>query len=171
MKIIYKIVLMFVIGLVPIILLAQSNLLDDLMKKYANKPGFYFLDMQTNMFNSGKDENSTLSSEQTISIKILTFDEGASSQFKTLDIYEQFNSGIDVKSYKGLVEVKSSGNKVDMMIRKEGNILSDVIIIIRESNKVTFFSATGSFNLKDLLKLSAIKNCQGLEILEKLCED
>jgi hypothetical protein len=171
MKILNKIVLIVISGLFPVIISAQTNPLDGLIKKYADQPGFYFLDMKTNLFNSGNEVNATPSTGKIMSVKILAYEEGASAQYKALDIYDQFNSSIDAGTYKGLVEIKSSGDKVDMMVKKEGDKLSEVIIIIREKNEATFIAASGSFDLKDIAKFSGMKNCRGLETLEKLCKD
>lgn len=73
--------------------------------------------------------------------------------------------------YKGLVEVKSSGENINMMVKKEGDQLSEIVIIVQEKDETTFMVATGNFDLKDIAKLSELKNCKGLQTLEKLCED
>ena len=171
MKIFNKIVLIVISGLFSVVLSAQSNPLDGLIAKYADMPGFYFLDMKTNMLSSAGEENVTPAERKLISIKILSFEESSSTQFKAADIYDQFNSTIDINTYKGLVEVKSSGDKVDMMVKKDGDKLSEVIITIRENNETTFIAATGSFDLKDIAKFSDMKHCHGIETIEKLCED
>jgi hypothetical protein len=171
MKIINKIILIIIGGLFPIMLFAQSNPLDGLIKKYADQPGFYFLDMKTNLFTSNKEGNASPEANNLISIKILSFEEGSSAQYKAADIYEKFNSSIDFKTYKGLVQVKSSGDKVDMMVKKDGDKLSEIIIVIQESKETTILAASGSFDLKDVAKFSEMKNCRGLETLEKLCEE
>ncbi len=57
MKIRNLIALIIFTGIVPAMLMAQTNPLDGLMKQYADQPGFYFLEMKTNMFNPGNEEN------------------------------------------------------------------------------------------------------------------
>jgi hypothetical protein len=163
--------MIFVAGLFPALISAQSNALDGLLSKYANQLGFYFLELKTNMFSSEQDSDVSASPGKLISVKILSYTEGSSNQSKAADVYEQLRSGIDVNTYKGLIEVKSSGDKIDMMVKKDGEKLSEIIIIVRKSTETTFIAASGSFDLKDIARFSEMKNCRGLETLEKLCED
>ena len=171
MKSIYKIIPIIICAILPVFLSAQSNPLDGLIKKYSDQPGFYFLDLKTNILSSQRDDSTTVYPGKLISIKLLTFKEGAGSQNKASVIYDQFYSIIDANAYKGLVEVKSNGDKVDMMVKKDGDKLSEIVIIIKENDETTFIAASGSFDLKDLARFSEIKNCRGLETLGKLCEE
>jgi len=158
--------------LIPFQMFAQVNPLDDLMKQYTGQSGFYFMEMKTNMFGLANNDPGSTGTIQPISINVLSFREEENSAVKAGDIYNQFKSGIDMESYKGLAELKSSGDKVEMMIKKKGQgKISDIIIIINEKDEATILSASGSFNLKDLSRLNEIKNCHGLEILQQLCEE
>jgi len=105
MKIINRIILVIIGGLFQIILQAQSNPLDGMIKKYADQPGFYFLEMKTNIFSSFTNDNTAPSANKIITVKMLTYKQDSSSKYKSSEIYEQFNSNIDLGSYKGLVEV------------------------------------------------------------------
>jgi hypothetical protein len=148
------------------------NPLDGLMKQYTGQTGFYFMEMKTHMFGLANDDAGSNSTGQSISINVLSFREEENSAVKAGDIYNQFKSGIDVDSYKGLAELKSSGDKVEMMIRKKGQgEISDIIIIINEKDEAIILSATGTFNLNDISRLSKMKNCHGLEILNQLCQE
>jgi len=158
-------------GIIPAMLTAQSNPLDGLMKRYAEQPGFYFLEMKTNMFNLGNEENVSAEPGKSISMKLLSYRAGSSSGFSPIDIYNQFTSGIDIQSYIGLVEVKNSGEKVEMMVKKEGSKINEIIILIQEKDEATIISASGSFDMKDISKLSEMKNCHAFETLNKLCEE
>jgi len=158
-------------GIIPAMLMAQSNPLDGLMKQYAEQPGFYFLEMKTNMFNPGNEENVSVEPGKSISMKLLSYRAGSSSGFSPIDIYNQFTSGIDIQAYIGLVEVKNSGEKVEMMVKKEGSKISEIIVMIQEKDEATIISASGSFDMKDISKLSEMKNCHALETLKKLCEE
>lgn len=171
MKITYKILLILIAGLFPALLSAQENTLDGLLSKYGDQPGFYFLELKTNMFSSEQETDVSPMQGKLITIKVLSYTEGSSNQSKAEEVYEHLMSGINVDSYKGLIEVKSSGDKIDMMVKKDGEKLSEIIIIVRESTETTIVAASGSFDLKDIARFSEMKNCRGLETLEKLCED
>ena len=163
--------LAFIIA-IPGILLAQVNPLDSYIDKYEGAPGFYYMDMKTNMLDfKDKDEESTKSSTNIINFKIVSFEKNENSKFDPTMIYKDFNKTLNKDVYKGLVEVKSSGENVNMVVRKEGDQLSEIIIIVQEEDETTLMVATGNFDLKDIAKLSELKNCKGLQTLEKLCED
>jgi hypothetical protein len=171
MKITYKIILLLITGLFPALLSAQSNALDGLLSKYADQPGFNFLELKTNMFSSEQEMDGSSSHEKLITVKILSYEEGSSNQSKANYIYEQLRSEINVNTYKGLIEVKSSGDKIDMMVKKDGDKLSEIIIIVRKSTETTVIAASGNLDMKDIAEFGEMKNCHGLETLEKLCED
>jgi hypothetical protein len=171
MKINYKIILIMIVGLFPVLLSAQANALDGLLNKYADQPGFYFLELKTNMFSSEQETSGSPTPGKLITVKILSYEEGSSNHSNATDVYEQLRSEINTNTYKGLIEVKSSGDKIDMMVKKDGDKLSEIIIIVRESTETTVIAASGSLDLKDIAKFSEMKNCHGLETLKKLCED
>lgn len=171
MKMKKLIVIVLFAGIIPVLLMAQSNPLDGLMKQYADQPGFYFMDLKTNMFNPGNDTSGIVEPGELISIKMLSYNPGATSGLSSSDIYNQFISGIDAKSYVGLVEVKNSGDKVEMMVKKEGGKINEIIVLIQEKDEATIISASGSFDIKDISKLSEMKNCHALQTLRKLCEE
>ncbi len=50
MKTSIGITLLAIIIAIPSILLAQTNPLDSYIEKYEGTPGFYYMDMKTNMF-------------------------------------------------------------------------------------------------------------------------
>jgi hypothetical protein len=171
MKIINKIILILIGGLLTFSASAQTNPLDEMIKIYADEPGFYFMEMKTNMLSSFSKDEASHSTGKIISIKMLSFKDEGSSQYNAEKIYEQFNSSVKSDAYRGLVTIKSSGDKLEMMVKKEGVQLSEIIVIVRENKEVTFIAASGSFDLKDIAKFSELKSCSGLETLQKLCEE
>ena len=167
-----KISFLAFILVIPGILLAQVNPLDCYIEKYEGDPGFYYMDLKTNMFNLNDEEKGTQSTQnKIIDFKIVSFEKNENSKFDPTKIYNDFNKTINKDVYKGLVEVKSSGENINMMVKKEGDQLSEIVIIVQEKDETTLMVATGNFDLKDIAKLSELKNCKGLQALEKLCED
>ena len=163
--------LAFIIA-IPGILLAQVNPLDNYIEKYEGSPGFYYMDLKTNMFNFEDEENETPTNQTNIiDFKIVSFEKNENSKFDPNKIYNDFNKTLKKDVYKGLVDIKSSGENVNMVVRKEGDQIKEIVIIVQEKEETTLMVATGNFDLKDITKLSELKNCKGLQTLEKLCED
>ncbi len=157
---------------IPGLLLAQVNPLDSFIDKYEGAPGFYYLDLKTNMFNLNDEEKGLHTTQnKIIDFKIVSFEKRENSKFDPTKIYNDFNKTLKKDMYKGLVEVKSSGENINMMVKKEGDQLTEIVIIVQEKDETTLMVATGNFDLKDIAKLRDMKNCKGLQALEKLCED
>lgn len=172
MKNIEKISLLVLLIAIPAILFAQTNPLDSYISQYEGTQGFYYMDMKTNMFGFDDEELGTQkSSTNVIDFKIVSFEKGENSKFEPANMYDNFTKTLNDNVYKGLVNVKSSGENVEMLVKKEGNQIKELIVIVQENDETTFMVATGNFDLKDITKLKNLKNCKGLEALEKLCED
>ncbi len=166
-----KIFSLLILATAPAILFAQVNPLDSYFEKYSSETGFYYLDLKTNMFQSSDDKSTNTGKDKMVSLKILSFEEGDNTKYNASKIYNDFVNSIEKANYRGLIEVKSSDENVEMMVKKEGNIIKEFIITIKEDKETTLVSATGNFDLKDLAKFSDTKNCKGLEVLKKLCEE
>jgi len=165
-------ILAFIISL-PAILFAQSNPLDNYILQYEGTPGFYYMDMETNMFNFDDDneDGSQKTPDNIIDFKIISFEKNENATYDPAKIYSDFSKTLNKNVYKGLVEVKSSGENVNMLVKKQGEQIVEIIITVQEKDEITIMVATGNFDLKDIAKLSELKSCKGLQALEKLCED
>jgi len=166
-----KIAMLVFIITIPTILFAQVHPLDSYINQYDGTPGFYYMDMKTNMFNFNEDDGSPKTSDNMIDFKIVSFEQTKNATFNADKIYNNFSKSLNKDVYKGLVEVKSNGENVDMLVKKQGNQISEIVVIVREKDETTLMVATGNFDLKDIAKLSELKNCKGLQTLEKLCEN
>ena len=171
MKNIEKFSLLVLIIAIPAILSAQTNPLDSYISKYEGTPGFYYMDMKTNMFSFEEEDGSSKTESNIIDFKIVSFEKVEKAKFDPSNIYDDFAKTLNPDTYKGLVDVKSSGENVEMLVKKDGNQIAEIVIIVQEKDETTLLVATGNFDLKDIAKLKNLKNCKGLEALEKLCED
>jgi len=140
------------------------------MKKYAEKPGFYYLDLKTNMVFSQDLENSK-NEKKEVNIKMLVFEETQEINLQAADLYQSFIKRLDQSDYVGLMEVKNADENVEIMVKKEEGFVSEFIITLHEDHEATIIAATGNFDLKDLAKLKDFQNCKGLQVLGKICEE
>ncbi|HPE54947.1 MAG TPA: DUF4252 domain-containing protein [Bacteroidales bacterium] len=164
------IAILIILAAIPAMLAAQSNPLDQMIKKYSDKQGFYFLDLKTNLMSKLVDSTGQ-SNNKVINLKMITFNEDQNNSFKASNLYKQFFNGFDKSNYKGVIEVKSSGNNVEMLIRKEGDKLAEVIIVVQEETEITLIAASGNFDMSDLSKFEHMKSCHGMQIINQLCEE
>ena len=156
--------------IVPLGLFSQGNPLDSFIAEYSGKQGFYFLDLNTNMLSSiCKDEPGDNS--KVVHIKMISYDESQGNNLTASEIYDAFFNRFDKNKYIGLVSVKSSEEKVEIMVKKEDERVSEFIIAIREDKGMKLIAATGNFDLKDLAKLKSLHNCHGMKIIKQMCEE
>lgn len=162
---------LFVLAIVsPLFLFAQQTKVDKLFEKYSEKTGFYYLNLETNMF-SLIDEEDTGSDSQIVYLKMLTYKEGENTSKEASKIYGEFKKAFDNNGYKGLIDVNSSGEKVDMMVKKEDGKVSELVILLFDETETKLITATGNFDLKKLANLKHLEDCERLGTLKQLCED
>ncbi len=172
MKKTIKISILALIISLPAILFAQTNPLDSYISQYVGTPGFYYMDMKTNMLGFDENEKDSPKTESNIiDFKIVSFEKNEKAKFDPANIYDNFTKTLNADNYRGLVTVKSSGENVEILVKKERNQIVEIVIIAKDKDETTLMVATGNFDLKDITKLSNLKNCKGIEALEKLCED
>ncbi|MEZ5083722.1 MAG: DUF4252 domain-containing protein [Bacteroidales bacterium] len=148
---------------------AQANPLDNFIEQYSGEKGFQYLELKTNMIPG--DENNESAEERMIFLKMVLFNENGSTKYTATDIHSDFLKKFDKESYVGLVDIKSSGDQVELLVKKENQMVTEFVICICEEQETTLIAASGNFDLKNLAKLSKFKDCKGLHILEKLCEE
>jgi len=167
-----KLFIVLLVIAIPGFLAAQSNPLDSYINKYAGQDGFYYLNLETNMFNAFNVEDSKDSDfNHIINLRMLSYEEGKSTKYDASKIYQDFTAVISKDDYRGIMEVKSNGENVEMMVKKNGDMLSEVIIMVQEDDETTLIAASGNFDLKDLAKFGNMDKCKGLKVLSELCED
>ena len=142
---------------------AQSDQLNRMIHKYKSVEGFRYLDVNTNMISAETDK--------VVNLKLISFDAEKNTSFVSDNLRDEFYKGFNEKEFKGLVEVKSSGDNVEMMVKKEGDKVSHIIISVLGESETVFISVSGNMTMKDLGKFSDFENCHGLQVLEQLCEE
>lgn len=169
MKSIFSIIITLVVFL-PGVLLAQTNPLDGFLEKYSGEKGFYYLDLNTNMF-SKSCEDEAQDFEKKVNIKMLSYDETLGKGKQASDMYNVFINQFRNDDYIGLVEVRHSGENVEILVKKENKMVTEFILAMQEKESVTLVAATGNFDLKDLTKLKSLQNCKGMNILHQMCDE
>ncbi|MCF8368395.1 MAG: DUF4252 domain-containing protein [Bacteroidales bacterium] len=149
--------------------ITQNNPLDQFMTKYASDKNYKFLELKTNMIGHSKEDNTSVN--KVLRLKMITQKESGLKGNDAVNFYDEFFKTFNKKEYVGLVEVKSSGDNIEILVKNKDNFVSEFIIAINEESETTIIAASGNFDLKDLAKLSEFQNCKGLQVLDKLCEE
>jgi hypothetical protein len=81
--------------------------------------------------------------------------------------YEEAISLIDQTEYKMLMKVKDGDTNVRFLIKKEGNIVKELLLLVG-GDEFVLLSIVGNINLKKISKLAKHMDIQGLEHLNKV---
>lgn len=161
-----KLICLLSVLVVPAFLLAQSDPLDKLLNKYGDKPGFRYAEMETNMLACGSENSSG-----DLEVKFISYHQDSTSGYLVSEIYNVFSKKIKSQDYEPLAILKRNGNKAEMMINRQGPVISGIVVMMMAENHALFLSATGEFNLKEIVRLKDIIESKVPEIMNKFCRD
>ena len=90
-------------------------------------------------------------------IKILAIEDHKSE----INLYDEVLSDLNKSDYEELMTVKSEGEEVLLLAKKDGDILEELILLVggKDDNALVYIS--GKMNMKDLSKLSSSVNIKG----------
>ena len=158
---------------------------DNLFEKYGAKDGFTTVHVTKELFSLFADvaEESTDPETKELKevingleyIRVLMYDSNDSTEGKKgdpavlQDFKKQLND-VQLKNFTELMTVKESGETVKFMIRKEGKIIKELLLLINQKDEAGFISISGNINLKSIAKLSKSMNIKGMENLERIQE-
>lgn len=166
-----RIILISIIALIPALLSAQNSAVDKLFKKYGGQDGYTTISINGNLLKLAADLSDDEDAEVMKSItkiQILTQESGDGGNF-----YEEVMSELKRDSYEELMTVNSSDEDVIFLIRKNGDRISELLLVVGGSSDNAVIYIGGNLDMKDLAKLSKSINIDGdafghLEDLEKL---
>jgi len=168
-----KIILSMVLIACSFVLKAQNSAVDQLFAKYADKDGFTTVSISKAMFSlfasesESKDEfNKSVRGLE--SIRILTPDSAIQAQMKgKLNFYNEICKSLPIAQYEELMSVKEKDQVFKMLIRRNGNIITE-FLMIGGGNDNVLICIIGNIDLKSISKLSKSMNIDGMENIDKV---
>lgn len=156
-----KLITLLLIALFPMLAMAQNSAIDKVFKKYGDLDGFTVVTISKGLLkmaaNMDDDQNAQDFLGRINSIKVLASEDGN----KDINLYDEVLSNLDKSSYEELLTVKSKGEDVLMLVKKDGNIIEELIILVGGSKDNALVYISGKLNMKDLSKLSSSVNING----------
>jgi hypothetical protein len=150
---------------------AQSGPVEDMFNKYSEKPGFTVVSISSKMFSmfANKDQenkNADNVINKLKSIKILTVEDSLLN--KNLNFYTELSRKLDLSVYEELMVVKEGPNMTKFLIRQNGNIISELLVVTGGPSGNSLISIKGELNLKSISELSKDMDIQELKSLDKI---
>ena len=168
-----KIILGIVAITFSIATMAQTNAVDRLFDKYADKDGYTSVLVTKYMFQlfekvaSDKDDKDFKEITRKLTgIKILTIDSAVNVK-RGHSFYKEIISSLPASEYKDLMVIKEKGQEVKFMIREDNGRISELLMVAGGDDAV-LIALQGDIDLKQVSKLSKSMNIKGFERLDKV---
>lgn len=149
------------IALLPALAIAQNSSIDKVFKKYGERDGFTVITISKGLLKLAADMDDEDAEAQEFlnrinSIKIL-----ASEERTDVNLYDEVLSSLDKSKYEELMTVDSADENVLMLVRKDGNIIEELIILVGGDDENAIVYIGGRLTTKDMAKLSKSINIEG----------
>lgn len=156
-----KVFTLLLVALFPLLVLAQNSAIDKVFKKYGDRDGFTVVTISKGLLkmvaNMDDDRESQDFLGRVHEIKVLADEHHHTG----INLYDEVLSDLNKNDYEELMTVKSEGEEVLMLAKKDGDILEELIILVGGSDDNALVYISGKMNMKDLSKLSSSVNIKG----------
>ena len=159
------ILLLFVL---PLFCFSQSNSINDFYSKYKNHKDITTFTISGGLIKfaaSFEEDGNAKILEKISQVKLLIGD----GNLITKNDYKVLTKGLKNDSFEDLMQINAEGTKVNILIRENGNNISDVVLLVNDGNDFILISLEGNFQYSDLNDLNL--NFKGGEYLKKLPEN
>jgi hypothetical protein len=160
--------------MLPVMALAQSPA-DALFDKYSQKEGFTSVYITQAMFSlfadmdTEEDEEGFLDLVKNLTcIKIISVEDTTGVMSKTVNFYNEIAKSSTKQKYEELMVVKKDKQDIKFLIRKEGKIINELLMLVAGAKENAMISIQGNIDLKTISKLSKAMNIEGMENLKEI---
>ena len=160
--------------LLPVMAFAQSPA-DALFDKYSQKDGFTSVYITQAMFSLFADMDTEGDEEGFIDlvknltcIKIISVEDTIGELNKTVNFYDEIMKNFPKQKYEELMIVKKDNQDIKFLIRKDGKIINELLMIVGGSEENALISIQGNIDLKTISKLSKAMKIDGMENLQEM---
>lgn len=158
--------------------LAQDSPTAKLFAKYSGKDGFTTVSISKELFGLFSNIDSEDQDMQDVKdmmnqlegIKILMYDADDGSENELANFRNEM-SKFNLDGFSELMTVKEKGEQVTFLARKNGENVSELLLLLDEGDEAGFISITGNIDMNTVAKLSKTMKIEGMDKLEKLDEN
>jgi hypothetical protein len=167
-----KVLLKLVMFLLPVAMMAQNSAVDRLFEKYSGKEGYTSVVISSKMFSmfsemGTSDEDFDNLVRGLTGIKILATDDGYEGKGR-VNFYKEIIDELPLDKYEELMVVREKDQDVKFLIREEGDVIVELLLIVGGSEDNALISIQGIIDLKTISKLSQSMDIEGLDKLEDI---
>jgi predicted lactoylglutathione lyase len=167
-----KRLLLFVAGiLLAVILKAQTSAVDEMFNKYSERDGFTVVTISSKMFSMFANQDAENNDADDLvrrlkSIRILSVEDSLLN--RSINFYTELGRKLNLSVYEELLVVKEGKDVTKFLIRQNGNMISELLVITGGPGGNSLISIKGEFELRNIQELSNTVGIQELNSLNKL---
>jgi hypothetical protein len=166
-----KFLLFFAGMFLTILIQAQTNPIDEMFDKYSEKDGFTVVTISSKMFSMFADQSGEKKEADDIvqklkSIRILSVEDSLLN--KNVNFYTELSKKLDMSAYEELLVVKEGRDMTKFLIKQNGKMISELLVITGGPGGNSLISIKGEFSMKNIQELSNTVGIQELNGLNKL---
>ncbi len=165
-----KIILTAILASLTILMMAQSNPVDELFNKYSEKEGFTVVTISGKMFNMFASLDEKSSTEGKVinnlnSIRILSVEDSVMNL--SINFYSELSKKLDFSVFEELMVVKEGQDITKFLIRQKGDIITELLVITGGPGGNSLISIQGNLDMKSLSDISRQIGIEELDQIEK----
>lgn len=154
-------------------LIAQSNAITKHFSQYQRDTNFTKVSITSRMFSLFTEIEADDADEQQIleamsklkGIKAIIQNESSNSKKMYFDAIETIeNDG----NYEELMTVEDAGENIQFMIKEEGDVIRELLMVIGGNNNFMVMTLYGEIDLNSIAKLSRVLKIKGMDAFEAL---
>lgn len=148
--------------------------IEKIFKKYDGKHGFTTVNVTKDMFSMFMQMDNSQTNKKTLKqslskidgIKIMNYT-ADSLQNISKTLFSELKGAIADNDYKELLVINDAGSQVKMLVRKNGEIINDFVMLVGEANEVVLINISGELDLEALKQISNSMNIDGMDGIDE----
>ncbi len=148
---------------------AQDDAIGKFFGKYVEDSRFTVVSISPRMFRLMSKVNwDTIPSDLKQTVTHLTSLRILSTETTPAVFYKEAMARIDRKEYEELITVRSDKDNVRFMIKEQGDVIHELLMIAVDKDDFTMMSFVGNIDLDKLSRLSSDMGIKGMENLKNI---
>jgi len=148
-------IILFVFALCPLFLFGQSKSVKQFYNKYANYENVSDVTLQGWVLkmasNFADDETAERMLEKITKLRVLTMANG--NLVQPAD-YRKLMREVRSDNFEDLIEIQSGTEKINMLIREDGETITDVVLFVNDADNFLLLSLEGALRFEDLQNIN-----------------
>lgn len=158
--------LIFTLAMIPLFTMAQQKNIEAFYEKYAELDNVSDVNIEGAFLKlTVSNDNNNEIVNKISRIRVMLMDEQNHVDYNDV---QKLRKGILRDGFEDLIHVKDGSAKIDIMIREKGELITNILLVVNDTDNFVLFSIEGLFRLKDLKDIDL--DIEGSEHLKKMAE-